>query len=74
MRLVWERKKRGIFYYLLGVPAVIALVIINIVVVSWFLHLLYAFFSDSPKTMSLPQWAEHLYAILKRLIDLIPFL
>lgn len=74
MRRVWEIKKRGILYYLIVIPAVIALVIINLVVVSWFAHLLYAIFTDSAETMSFPEWAEHLYGFIKHLIDLVPFL
>ncbi len=74
MRRVWEIKKKGVFYYLVVVPAVIVLVIINLVVVSWLLHLLYALFTDSPETMSLPEWAEYLYGFIKHLIGLIPFL
>jgi uncharacterized protein involved in cysteine biosynthesis len=71
LRLVWERKKRGIIYYLVGIPIVILLVIVNIVLITWFLHLLYALFTDSPKTMSLPEWAEYLCKMIKHLIDLL---
>jgi hypothetical protein len=68
MGLVWERKKRGVIYYLVGIPLAILLVILNIVLVTWFLHLLYAFFTDSPKAMSLPEWAEYLYNLIRHLL------
>jgi len=69
MSLVWERKTRGIEYYLLGVPIIILLIVFNIVLITWFLHLLYCMFSDSPVYVSLLEWAEHLYELVKRLID-----
>jgi hypothetical protein len=68
MGLVWERKKRGVIYYLVGIPLVILLVIVNLVVITWFLHLLYAFFTDSPNAMSLRKWAEYLYELIKHLL------
>lgn len=69
MRLLWERKKKGIAYYLLGIPIAILIITVNIVLITWFIHLLYYLFSDYPYPMSLLKWAEHLYELVKRLID-----
>lgn len=69
MRLIWEIKKRGVAYYLLGVPIIVFLVIVNIVLITWFVHLLYYLFTDTPESMSLLEWARHLYALVKHLFD-----
>ncbi len=69
MRLVWERHKRGIEYYFLGVPIIILLIVVNIVLITWFAHLLYFLFTDNPESMSLLEWAEYLFESMKRLID-----
>ena len=69
MRLIWERKKKGIAYYLLGVPMIIFLIIVNIVLITWFIHLIYYLFTDTPENMSLLEWARHLYELLKQLFD-----
>lgn len=69
MRLVWEREKKGIAYYLLSIPIIILIVIVNIVLITWFIHLLYYLFTDTPNSMSLLEWAERLYELVKRLID-----
>ncbi len=69
MRLVWERNKKGAAYYLLGVPIIVFLVIVNIVLISWFVHLLYYLFTDTPENMSLLEWAQHLYELVQHLLD-----
>ena len=69
MRLLWERKKKGISYYLFGIPTIILIITVNIVLITWFIHLLYYLFSDSPNPMSLLEWANYVYELVKRLID-----
>jgi hypothetical protein len=70
MRLIWDkRNKKGIAYYLLGVPIIVFLVIVNIVLISWFVHLMYYLFTDTPENMSLLEWAQHLYELVKHLFD-----
>jgi hypothetical protein len=69
MSLLWERKNKGISRYLIDIPIIIFLVIINIVLITWFFHLLYCLFSDLPEPMSLLKWAEHLSELVKRFID-----
>ena len=73
MRLLWERKKKGTSYYLFGIPIIILIITVNIVLITWFIHLLYYLFSDSPNPMSLLEWANHVYELVKRLIDQIHF-
>ena len=73
MRLLGERKRKGIAYYLLGIPIIILIITVNIVLITWFIHLLYYLFSDTPYPMSLLEWADHLYELVKRLIDQVHF-
>ena len=68
-KLIWDRKDRGVAFYFLGVPIIIFLIIVNIVLITWFVHLLYYMFTDTPETMSLLEWAEHLYVQVKHLFD-----
>jgi len=69
MRHIWEREKKGVAYYLLGIPIIISLIIVNIVLVTWFMHLIYYLFTDTPNNMSLPEWTEHLYELVKHLFE-----
>ncbi len=63
-----ERKKRGFFYYFIRFPLVVLIVVVNIVVVSWIIHIVYSVFSDSLHHMSLLEWADHLYSLLRSFI------
>jgi len=65
MALIWERKEKKITHYLLESPLAFFLIVVNIVLIFWIFHILFAIFTDSLDHMSLYGWVEHLYALLK---------
>jgi len=67
MRKVWEKKKRGPSFYLVKVPLFIIVVFVNIVLFSWFGHLLHGLFSNT-STMSLIDWIDHLNRLAKSIL------
>jgi len=69
MTPVWERKKKRAKNILLGIPLTIILVVINIVLIGWFIHILHAIFTDALDHMSLYEWTEHLYHLAKSTIE-----
>jgi hypothetical protein len=69
MRTALDRKKNRFMHYFLGIPLAIVLIVINIVLITWLFHVLYNSFVNNLDHMSLYQWAEHLYAIIKGIID-----
>jgi len=69
MRTAFERKKKRFMHYFLGIPLAIVLIVINIVLITWLFHMLITSFANDLDHMSLYKWAEHLYAIIKDIID-----
>jgi hypothetical protein len=69
MRTALDRKKKRFIHYLVGVPLSIILIVINIVLISWLFHMLITSFANDLDHMSLYKWAEHLYAIIKDIVD-----
>jgi hypothetical protein len=69
MRTALDRKRKRFIHYLVGVPLSIILIVINIVLISWLFHVLYNSFVNNLDHMSLYKWAEHLYSIIKDIID-----
>jgi hypothetical protein len=69
MRTALDRKGKRILRYLLGIPLATVLIVINIVLISWFIHIVYNSFINNLDHMSLYLWAEHLYTIIKGIID-----
>jgi len=69
MRTAFERKKKRFIHYFLGIPLAIVLIVINIVLITWLFHMLITSFANDLDHMSLYKWAEHLYAIIKDIID-----
>jgi hypothetical protein len=69
MRSAFDRKKKRFIHYFLGIPLAIVFTVINIVLISWLFHVLYNSFANNLDHMSLYQWAEHLYTIIKGIID-----
>jgi hypothetical protein len=47
----------------------VVLVIINIVLVGWILHILHVIFTDALDHMSLYEWTEHLYFLAKNTFE-----
>lgn len=62
LREIKRRRIRDIF---IGFPLTVILVVVNIVLVGWLIHMLHAIFSDALTHMSLYEWTEHLYALAK---------
>lgn len=60
-----KSKKRRLRDILLGIPLTVILIVINIVLVGWLIHMLHAIFTDALTHMSLYEWTEHLYNLAK---------
>jgi hypothetical protein len=69
MRSALDRKKKRFVHYFLGIPLAAVFIVINIVLISWLIHVLYKSFVNNLDHMSLFHWAEHLYAIVKEIFD-----
>jgi hypothetical protein len=69
MRTAFERKKKRFIHYLVGVPLAIILIVANIILISWLFHMLITSFANDLDHMSLHKWADHLYAMIKDIID-----
>lgn len=70
METALERKKRKrIKNLLLGSPLTLLLVVINIVLIGWLIHILHAVFTDALEYMSLYEWTEHLYLLAKNTFE-----
>lgn len=69
MRTALDRKGKRFMRHFLGIPLFIILAVINIVLISWLCHMVYASFVNDFDHMSLSHWAEHLYMIIKAFID-----
>ena len=67
MRKVWEKKKRGPAFYLVKIPLFIFLGLVNVILFSWFGHLLYRLFSNT-SAMSLIDWIEHLNRLVETIL------
>lgn len=69
MTHVWERKESRVKKILMGIPITFILVVVNVVLFSWLIHLLHAVFTDALDHMSLYEWTEKLYFLVKNAID-----
>lgn len=69
MTHVWDRKESRVKKLLMGIPLTFILVIVNVVLFSWLIHLLHAVFTDALDHMSLYEWTEKLYFLVKNTID-----
>jgi uncharacterized membrane protein len=70
METALERKKRKrIKNLLLGSPLTLLLVVINVVLIGWLIHILHAIFTDALEYMSLFEWTEHLYFLAKNTFE-----
>ena len=69
METVLERKQKRIKNLLLGSPLTFLLVVINIVLIGWLIHVLHAIFTDALEHMSLFEWTEHLYLWAKNTFE-----
>lgn len=69
METLRERKRKRIKNILLNSPLTFILIIINIVLVGWILHILHVIFTDALDHMSLYEWTEHLYILAKNTFE-----
>ena len=69
MTPAWERKKNRAKQILVGFPITVILVVVNVVLVGWLIHVLHAVFTDALDHMSLYEWTEHLYFLAKNIVE-----
>ena len=62
-------KRKRIKNMLLSSPLTFILVIINIVLVGWLIHIMHAIFTDALDHMSLYEWTEHLFIFAKNTFE-----
>lgn len=65
METLRERKRKRIRNIFIHSPLTLLLVVINIVLVGWILHILHVIFTDGLDHMTLYEWTEHLYFLAK---------
>jgi hypothetical protein len=68
MRRVQERRKKGTVPFLLKVPLLIMIVLLNIILLSWLGYVVHCLFTDAQVEKSLLEWADYLFIIFKRSI------
>jgi hypothetical protein len=64
MTPVWERKESRVKKILMGIPLTLILIVVNVVLLSWLVHLLHSVFTDALDHMSLYEWTEKLYFLV----------
>jgi len=69
METLRERKRKRIKNFILGSPLTLLLVVINVILVGWLIHILYAIFTDALDHMTLYEWTEHLYLLAKNTFE-----
>ena len=69
METIRQRKRKRLKNLLLGSPLTFILVVINIILVGWLIHVMHAIFTDALEHMSLYEWTEHLYILAKNTFE-----
>jgi len=69
METLRERKRKRIKHIFLNSPLTLILVVINVILVGWILHILHVIFTDGLDHMSLYQWTEHLLVLAKNTFE-----
>ena len=69
MKTALDRRRRRFIHYFIGIPLAIIFIVVNIVLISWLFYVLYTSFAKDLDHMSLSQWAEHFYTIIKDIVD-----
>jgi hypothetical protein len=64
-----EIKRKRIRNIFLHSPLTLLLVVINVVLVGWIIHVLHVIFTDALDYMSLYEWTEHLYLLAKNTFE-----
>ena len=69
METLRQIKRKRIKNFLLSSPFTFILVVINIILVGWLIHVMHAIFTDALEHMSLYEWTEHLYILAKNTFE-----
>ena len=69
MKMRRDIKKNRAKGILLNFPVAFILVVVNIIVVGWLLHIMHVIFTDALDHMSLYEWTEHLYVLAKTTVE-----
>lgn len=69
METLRARKRKRIWKFFLYPPFTLLLIVINVVLVGWILHILHVIFTDAVDHMSLYEWTEHLYYLAKNAFE-----
>lgn len=64
-----ERKRNRLKNHFLNSPLYLILIIVNVILVGWVVHLVHMIFTDGVDHMSLYQWTEHLFALAKNTFE-----
>ena len=68
MKKVWDKGKRKPSFYLVKIPLFIAIILVNIFLLSWLGYVIHCLFTDAHIEKSLIEWTQHLYILFKRMI------
>ncbi len=60
-----KKKRNRIRNFILGSPLALVLIVINVILIGWLVHVLHAIFTDALDHMTLYEWTEHLYVLAK---------
>ena len=69
METLRERKRKKLKRILFNSPLMFVLVVINIILLGWILHIVHVIFTDALDHMSLYEWTEHLYFLAKNTFE-----
>jgi len=69
METLRARKRKRIKNIILGSPLTLILVVINVILIGWLVHIVHAIFTDALEHMSLYEWTEHLYLLAKNTFE-----
>ncbi len=69
MDTIRKKKRKRITNFILGSPLTLILVVINVILIGWLIHVLHAIFTDALEHMSLYEWTEHLYLLAKNTFE-----
>jgi hypothetical protein len=68
-RDIKKNRAKRIKRILLNFPVVVILIVVNIILVGWLIHILHVIFTDALDHMSLYEWTEHLYILAKNTFE-----
>jgi uncharacterized membrane protein len=63
------RKRKRIKNIIMGSPLTLVLIVINVILIGWLVHVVHAVFTDALEHMSLYEWTEHLFLLAKNTFE-----